>query len=108
MWWLWLGAALGLVVAIVNFFSSGYGTTRRVSRSPDDRIRQIVKQSLQIASDTKRKATAESRLKVAEDALNGLLMETAEDRRNRQAIKSLRDTLDSRFPRAGKRRTGKN
>ena len=71
-------------------------------RSPDDRIRQIVKQSLQIASDTKRKATAESRLKVAEDALNDLLMETVEDRRSREAIKSLRDTLDSRFPRAGK------
>ena len=59
-------------------------------RSPDDRIRQIVKQSLQIASDTKRKATAESRLKVAEDALNDLLMETVEDAQQPPAIKSLR------------------
>ncbi len=85
------------------------GRHARGSRmTPDDRSRQVIKESIQIATDTKRRATAESRLKVAEDALNGLLMETAEDRRSRQAIKSLRDDLSSRFLPSSKMRSRKN
>lgn len=79
---------------------------RRVISGHDERTREVIDES---AMNTRRRATAESRLHVAEDMLDDLALrgkENADDRISRRALARLRNGLDRRFPvRASKARS---
>lgn len=78
-------------------------TALRPSQRPtvhEQRQRDIIHESLEIAARTKRRNTAESRLGVAEQLLDELAeqgLETMEDRINRQTLCALRRDLEQRF-----------
>ncbi len=110
-WMTWAlvgGAVLGVVLAIIREIKFAKFPELRARRrgktvliDPDVRTREVISESLDIAMRTKRRATAESRLQVAEDVLDDLAergVETLDDRVDRHTLNRLREGLDRRFP----------
>lgn len=104
-WLLGIAFVVGGVMAVSFFGERGSGRKGRAAYrplpDPDVRTRKVISESLDIAMQTKRRATAESRLQVAEDALDDLARrgkEIADDRINRHTLSRLREGLDRRFP----------
>lgn len=76
-------------------------TNKRLSAAPKfDRTREIIVESLELAMSAKRRATAESRLDVAESMLNELRQLgdiTSWDVEARQAVRGIREKIEGKF-----------
>lgn len=105
----WFGWIIVIVAALVilggvgdigrrNQPKSGAGKLRV---SPDERTAKLIDESFEIAKRTKKRDTAESRLKLAEELINELVKEKSgwiDEKTCRSRLNRIRSSLDSRFP----------
>ena len=104
---------LGWIVLIFSIFvilgwAGGIGGNHQPKRgvgkprvSPDERTAKLIDESLDIAKRTKKRATAESRLELAEELINELVKGKSvwiDEKTCRSRLNRIRSSLDSRFP----------
>lgn len=106
-WWMWvlIGlVVLGLLGAIGDAgkpVKAKKSARSKASASPDERTAKLIDESIQIAKQTKRRDTAESRIELAEKLLSELVAQKSvwvDEKITRSRIEHVRTSFKERFP----------